>query len=170
MQIRYFYSKEVDPGSARQNSSNTYFSSWVPVFGTVPVEIDTVTVMKDFLRRTTDAHLYQQVHVPQLQQMCQPLVFSTSRQGKLKAASVDYISHIVRDAIIRMKLGPMQTAHIRGAATSKVVQLVPTAEAAIMKLGRWTTPYTFRNHYQAPVQGTWEDVPTHLHQNMSRIS
>jgi hypothetical protein len=79
MQIRYFYSKEVDPGSARQNSSNTYFSSWVPVFETVPVEIDTVTVMKQFLRRTTDAHLYQQVHVPQLRQMCQPLVFSTSR-------------------------------------------------------------------------------------------
>ena len=134
MQIRYFYSKEVDPGSARQNSSNTYFSSWVPVFGTTPIEIDTVTVMKEFLRRTTDARLYQQVHVPQLQQMCQPLVFSTSRQGKLKAASVDYISHIVRDAIIRMRLGNMQTAHIRGA--SKVVQLVPTAEAAIMKLGR----------------------------------
>jgi C-terminal processing protease CtpA/Prc len=54
-----------------------------------------------------------------------PLVFSTSRQGKLKAASVDYISHIVRDAIIRMRMGTMQTAHIRGASTSKVVQLVP---------------------------------------------
>jgi hypothetical protein len=37
MQIRYFHSKEeVDPGSARQNSSNTYFSSWV-------------TIMKEFL-------------------------------------------------------------------------------------------------------------------------
>ncbi len=70
MQIRYFYSKEVHPGSARQNSSNTYFSSWVPVFGTVPIEIDTVTVMKEFLRRTTDAQIYQHVHVPQLQQMC----------------------------------------------------------------------------------------------------
>jgi hypothetical protein len=147
MQIRYFNSKEVDPGSARQNSSNKYFSSWVPVFGTVPVEIDTVTVMKEFLRRITDAQLYQQVHVPQLQEMCQLLVFSPSRQGKLKAASVDYISHIVRDAIIRMRMD-MQTAHIRGASTSKVVQLVPTAEAAIMKSGRWTTPYTFRNHYR----------------------
>jgi hypothetical protein len=63
----------------------------------------------------------------------------------------------------------MQTAHIRGAATSKVVQLVPTAEAAIMKLGRWTTPYTFRNHYQAPVQGTWEEVPTQLHTNAQMI-
>jgi hypothetical protein len=61
MQIRYFYSKEVDPGSARQNSSNTYFSSWVPVFGTVPIEIDTVTVMKEFLRRTTNAQIYQHV-------------------------------------------------------------------------------------------------------------
>ena len=169
MQIRYFYSKEVDPGSARQNSSNTFFSSWVPVFGTVPIEIDTVTVMKEFLRRTTDAQIYQHVHVPQLQQMCQPLVFSTSRQGKLKAASVDYISHIVRDAIIRMGMGNMQTAHIRGASTSKVVQLVPTAEAAIMKLGRWTTPYTFRNHYQAPVLGTWAKVPKQLEQNTQMI-
>jgi hypothetical protein len=169
MHIRYFYSKEVDPGSARQNSSNTYFSSWVSVFGTVPVEIDTVTVMKEFLRRITDAQLYQQVHVPQLQQMCQPLVFSTSRQAKLKAASVDYISHVVRDAIIRMGMGNMQTAHIRGASTSKVVQLVPTAEAAIMKLGRWITPYTFRNHYQAPVQGTWADFQTRLQQNTQMI-
>lgn len=169
MMIRYFYSKEVDPGSARQNSSNTYFSSWVPVFGTTPVEINTVEVMKDFLRRTTNAQLYQQVHVPQLEQTCQPLVFSTSRQGKMKAASVDYISHIVRDAIIRMEMGSMQTAHIRGASTSKVVQLVPTAEAAIMKLGRWTTPYTFRNHYQAPVRGTWQEVPEELKQNTQMI-
>jgi hypothetical protein len=125
--------------------------------------------MKEFLRRTTDAQIYQHIHVPQLQQMCQPLVFSTSRQGKLKAASVDYISHIVRDAIIRMRMGTMQTAHIRGASTSKVVQLVPTAEAAIMKLGRWTTPYTFRNHYQAPVLGTWAKVPTQLEQNTQMI-
>ena len=169
MMIRYFYSKEVDPGSARQNSSNTYFSSWVPVFGTTPIEINTVEVMKDFLRRTTNAQLYQQVHVPQLEQTCQPLVFSTSRQGKMKAASVDYISHIVRDAIVRMGMGNMQTAHIRGASTSKVVQLVPTAEAAIMKLGRWTTPYTFRNHYQAPVRGTWEEFPEHLQQNTQMI-
>jgi hypothetical protein len=169
MQIRYFYSKEVDPGSARQNSSNTYFSSWVPVFGTTPIEINTVDVMKDFLRRTTDAQLYQQVHVPQLQQVCQPLVFSTSRQGKLKAASVDYISHVVRDAMIRMGMNNMQTAHLRGASTSKVVQLVPTAEAAVMKLGRWTTPYTFRNHYQAPVQGTWDPVPEQLQKNTQMI-
>jgi hypothetical protein len=70
MQVRYFYSKEVDPGSATQNSSNTYFSSWVPVFGTTPVEINTVEVMKDFLRRTTNSQIYQQVRVPQLQQSC----------------------------------------------------------------------------------------------------
>jgi hypothetical protein len=87
----------------------------------------------------------------------------------MKAASVDYISHIVRDAIVRMGMGNMQTAHIRGASTSKVVQLVPTAEAAIMKLGRWTTPYTFRNHYQAPVRGTWEEFPEHLQQNTQMI-
>ncbi len=169
MQICYFYSKEVDPGSARQNSSNTYFSSRVPVFGTSPAEINTVEVMKDFLRRTTNSQLYQQVHVPQLQQSCQSLVFSTSRQGKIKAASVDYISHIVRDVIIRMRMGNMQTAHIRGASTSKVVQLVPTAEAAVMKLDRWTTPYTFQNHYQAPVQGTWKEFPAHLQQNTQMI-
>ncbi len=117
--------------------------------------------MRDFTSRCTSRNYNRCVN-----RWCSPL--HAKANSKLQA-SVDYISHIVRNAIIRMRIGDMQTAHIRGASTSKVVQLVPTAEAAIMKLGRWTTPYTFRNHYQAPVQGTWAEFPTRLQQNTQMI-
>jgi hypothetical protein len=58
MFIRYFWSKEVDPGSSRSNSTNIYFSKWVKIYGTVPKCTDTVETMKAFLRRTSDPELY----------------------------------------------------------------------------------------------------------------
>ncbi len=58
MFIRYFWSKEIDPGSSRANSTNIFFSKWVKVCGTVPLVTDTVETMKAFLQRTSDPELY----------------------------------------------------------------------------------------------------------------
>jgi hypothetical protein len=44
--VRYFWSKEVNPGSSRSNSTNIYFSKWVRIHGTVPKITDTVDTMR----------------------------------------------------------------------------------------------------------------------------
>ena len=169
MSIRYFWSKEVDPGSSRTNSTNTYFSSWVTVHGTVPRCTDTVETMKTFLRRTSDPTLYATVNIPELQLASQPLVYARLERGMLQRASVDHISNIVKRAIKDRQMGNMMTAHIRGASVSKIVQLVPELTDQALALGRWTTPYTFRNHYQAPVLGTWPAVPNPIRKNPQQV-
>jgi hypothetical protein len=159
-ETRNFWSKEVDPGSSRSNSTNIYFSKWVKIHGTVPKCTDTVETMKVFLRRTSEPELYATVFIPELQISSQPLVYAQWQHGRLQQASVDHhISNIVKRAIRDTKMGRMMTAHIRGASVSKIVQLVPDLTDQALALGRWTTPHTFRNHYQAPVLGTWAKVP-----------
>jgi hypothetical protein len=165
MFIRYFWSKEVDPGSSRSNSTNIYFSKWVKIHGTVSASTDTVETMKAFLRRTTDPELYATVFIPELQIASQPLVYARWQHGRLQPASVDHISNIVKRAIRDKKMARMMTAHIRGASVSKIVQLVPELTDQALSLGRWTTPNTFRNHYQAPVLGTWSKVPKSICDN-----
>jgi hypothetical protein len=49
LMVRYFWSKEVGPGSSRSNSTNTYISKWVKIHGTVPRITDTVETMGAFL-------------------------------------------------------------------------------------------------------------------------
>ena len=169
MFIRYFWSKEVDPGSSRSNSTNVYFSKWVKIHGTVPKCTDTVETMKVFLRRTSDPELYATVFIPELQISSQPLVYARWQHGKLQQASVDHISNIVKRAISEKKMGRMMTAHIRGASVSKIVQLVPDLTDQALALGRWTTPHTFRNHYQAPVLGTWAKVPKSVSNNPQQV-
>ena len=66
-------------------------------------------------------------------------------------------------------MGRMMTAHIRGASVSKIVQLVPDLTEQALALGRWTTPHTFRNHYQAPVLGTWARVPKSISNNPQQV-
>jgi hypothetical protein len=136
MPIRYFWSKEVDPGSSRTNSTNTYFSSLVTVHGTVPRCTDTVETMKTFLRRTSDPTLYATVNIPELQLASQPLVYVRLERGMLQHASVDHISNIVKHAIKDRQMGNMMTAHIRGASVSKIVQLVPELIDQALALGR----------------------------------
>ena len=169
MLIRYFWSKEVDPGSSRSNSTNTYFSKWVKIHGTVPKCTDTVETMKAFLQRTSDPELYATVFIPELQLASQPLVYAQWQHGRLQQASVDHISNIVKRAIKDRKMGRMMTAHIRGASVSKIVQLVPALTDQALALGRWTTPNTFRNHYQAPVLGTWAKVPKTICNNPQQV-
>ncbi len=61
------------------------------------------------------------------------------------------------------------TAHVRGASVSKIVQLVPELTDQALALGRWTTPNTFRNHYQATVLGTWAPVTTTIRKNPQQV-
>jgi hypothetical protein len=156
MLVRYFWSKEVEPGSSRTNSTNTYFSSWVRVHGTVSRCTDTVETMKT-------------VHIPELQLASQPLMYAWLERGMLQQASVDHISKIVKRAIKDRKMDNMMTAHIRGASVSKIVQLVPELLDQALALGRWTTPYTFCNHYQTPVLGNWPDVPNPIRKNPQQV-
>ena len=89
--------------------------------------------------------------------------------GKLQHSSVDHISNIVRRAIHDKQMGTIMTAHIRGASVSKIVQLAPSLIDQALALGRWTTPHTFRNHYQAPVLGTWAPLPKALLSNPQQV-
>ena len=66
---------------------------------------------------------------------------------------------MVQAAIDRSDMGEMLTSHIRGAFTSKIAPLVPEALPIALDLGRWTSESMFRNHYCAPVIGTWPPVP-----------
>ena len=93
MLIRYFWSKEVDPGSSRSNSTNIFFSKWVKIHGTVPRSTDTVETMKTYLRWTADPELYASVFIPELQISSQPLVYARFQHGKLQQASVDHIEY-----------------------------------------------------------------------------
>ena len=169
MLLRYFWPKEVMPGSSRSNATNTYFSTWVRVSGTEPNTINTVAVMKEFLRRSTDSERFGLHAIPQLEGSFQPLVYARKVKGKFQKASVDHCSNVIQSGIDRCEMGTMKTCHIRGAATSKIVQLVPAALPLALKLGRWTTKTMFVQHYQAPVKGTWEPVPTQLQANAQQI-
>jgi hypothetical protein len=62
MRLRYFWPKEVDPGSSRKNATNIYFSTWVKVCGSTPDSIDTVACMREFLARSSDATICKHVH------------------------------------------------------------------------------------------------------------
>jgi hypothetical protein len=167
--VRYFRSKEVDPGSSRSNSTNIYFSKWVRIHGTVPRITDTVDTMRTFLQRTSNPELYATVYIPELQISAQPLIYARMDHGKLQHSSVDHISNIVRRAINDRQMGTMMTAHIRGASVSKIVQLAPSLTDQALALGRWTTPHTFRNHYQAPVLGNWAPLPKSLLSNPQQV-
>ena len=169
MELRYFWSKEVDPGSSRTNSSNIFFSKWVRVQGTEPEQIDTVRVMRAFLDRSSDEDLFATTHVPQLRGDFQPVFYGRKRGGLFQAASSDHLSNIAQAAIDRVGMGGMQTTHLRGASTSKIAQLVPAMRDEALKLGRWTTPATFVNHYEAEVVGSWLPVPAKCRSNCQQI-
>jgi hypothetical protein len=169
MFIRYFWSKEVDPGSSRANSTNIFFSKWVKVCGTMPKLTDTVETMKAFLQRTSDPKLYATVYIPELNLSAQPLIYAKLQDNKFQHSSVDHISNVLKRAIKDRHMGSMMSAHIRGASVSKIIQLVPELTTDALSLGRWTTPAMFRNHYQAPVIGTWAPVPVSIRTNPQQV-
>ena len=151
MRIRYFWSKEIDPGSGRRNSTNKWFSTWVQVFCTSPKEVCSHCVMQDFLARSSDERLFAKTFIPELNCRLQPLVYARLSQGKLQAASRDHISNIVKAAWQRVGFPSASCRDVRGASTSKIIQCAPQLKDEALALGRWTTAYTWDNHYQGDV-------------------
>jgi hypothetical protein len=160
VRIRYFWPKEVDPFSGRRNATNTWFSQWVVVRGTELASADTVACLREFLQRSADPQQFATVHLAQLADSVQPLIFAKTVQGVRQRCSVDHISNIIKKAISRALIGTMKPRHLRGASTSKIVLLSPEAMSVSMELGRWTSPKTFLQHYNAPVDLlTLEPIP-----------
>jgi hypothetical protein len=149
----------VDPFSSRSNATNTWFSQWVTIRGTIPLSTDTVSCLKEFLARTTDPDLYASEFIPQIAASVQPLVFARLQGGLRQKCSVDHISVIVKGAIARANMDAMKPRHLRGASTSKNLTLSPDALQIAMGLGRWTTGQTFFQHYNAPVTLLTPAVP-----------
>jgi hypothetical protein len=152
MRIRYFWSKEVDPYSSRNNSTMTWFSSWVTVWCSTPRHICSHCVLREFVRRSEDPNLFDSVHIDQLGVAVQPLVYARLVRGKFQHSSVDHISNIVKRGLVEAGLNTMRCQDLRGAATSKIVQCVPDLRGEALKLGRWTTEKTFKNHYEMEVR------------------
>jgi hypothetical protein len=70
MEIRYFWPKEVVPGSSRSNSTGRWFSKWVRISRTAPLMLCTVATMEGFLARTSDPALFATHYTPQLKLQC----------------------------------------------------------------------------------------------------
>ena len=103
--LRYFWPKEVEPGSSRKNATNKYFSKWVLLYGTKPHTINTVAVMKAFIRRSTDSEEFADHYIEELEGSFQPLIYGRRVRGKLQKASVDHCSNVVQAGIDRCKMG-----------------------------------------------------------------
>ena len=149
--VRYFWPKEVDPFSSRTNATNTWFSQWVVIKITTPESTDTVACLRDFMRRSADPEQFTPEYIPQIAASVQPLIFARTKDGLRQKCSVDHISNIIKTAISQAGISTMKPRHIRGASTSKIVLLSPAATQVAMGLGRWITPKTFLQHYNAPV-------------------
>ena len=150
MRVRFFFPKEVDPGSSRRNATNYYFSKWVSVFSTEPREISTPEVLRNFLDSTSSPE-FGVTHIPELNVEAQPVFYGRKRDGIYGPASVDHISNMVKTRMRAAGMGSMTARSLRGASPSKIVQLFPTELQTALNLGRWTTAFTFHTHYQGKV-------------------
>ena len=151
MRVRFFFPKEVDPGSSRNNSTNYYFSSWVNVRRTLPISISTPECMRDFLDSSSGAD-FAMDEIPLLNTSAQTFVWGRKRAGVWQAASVDHITKIVKEGLQEAGMSPMTARSVRGASPSKVELLFPDLLAEALRLGRWTNQKTFNMHYRGPVR------------------
>ena len=169
VRIRFFYTKEVVPGSSRDNSTGYWFSSWVDIHKTEPVEISTPELLREFLDCTSGPE-YALQHIPELDSDAQPIVFARKRKGLWQPSSVDHISNLVKEVLREAGMEDMTTKSVRGASPSKVVQLFPDLLPEALKLGRWTNKKTFCSHYQAPVNLLESPPPADsLKQNVQQL-
>lgn len=151
VRIRFFYTKEVVPGSSRATSTGYWYTRWVHIHRTEPVEISTPELLREFLDETSGPE-YALKHIVELDADLQPFVYGQKRHKKWQPASKDHIGHLVSDTLEEAAMEHMTMKSVRGASPSKVVQLFPDLMPEALKLGRWTTEKTFSNHYQAPVR------------------
>jgi hypothetical protein len=109
--------------------------------------------------RSADPLLYATEFIPQIATSVQPLFFARLRDGLRQKCSTDHISVIIKAAISKANIATMKPRHLRGASTSKIVLISPSAMSVAMGLGRWTTGKTFLQHYNAPVTLLTADPP-----------
>ena len=107
--------------------------------------------MRTFLDRSSDPSKFATIFVKELGITAQPLAWARHRQGLLQPASKDHISNVIKAGLHRSGLMEMTARDIRGASTSKIAQCAPQLRDDALRLGRWTTPKTFANHYEVPV-------------------
>ena len=169
VKVRFYYPKEVVPGSSRNNSTGYYFSTWVEIKKTLPKEIST----PECLRRFVDASSgddYAQTEVPLLCSSAQSFAWGKKVDGKFQPASVDHIANVTRDGLKAAGMVSMTARSLRGASPSKIVSLFPDLLPQALGLGRWTNPKTFRNHYQGPVDLTVStSPPVSLKSNLQQL-
>jgi hypothetical protein len=169
MNVRFFYTKEVVPGSSRNNSTGYYFTTWVEVKNTVPLEISTPACLRRFFEASTGDE-FAMTEVPLLNISAQSFVYARKVNGKFQPASVNHISNVAKSGLAAAGLTSMTARSLRGASPSKIVQLFPELLDQALKLGRWTNPKTFRNHYQGPVAlCTTERPPEILKGNLQQL-
>lgn len=156
--VRFFYPKEVVPGSSRNNSTGYYFSMWVEVKDTVPPEISTPACLRRFLEASTGDE-FAMTEIPDLNISAQSFVYARKVNGKFHPASKDHVSNVAKAGLAAAGLSSMTARSLRGASPSKIVQLFPDLLEEALKLGRWTNAKTFRNHYQGPVDFCTVDRP-----------
>ena len=159
VRLRFFYTKEIVPGSSRDNATGYWFTTWVHIHKTTPREISTPEILRDYLDSTSGPE-YATQHISELDSDAQPLVFARKRSGKWQPASVDHVSNLVKESLEESSMRSMTMKGIRGASPSKLVQLFPSCMSSALALGRWTTRKTFCNHYQAPVKLVMEETPS----------
>jgi hypothetical protein len=135
VKIRFFYTKEIVPGSARDNATGYWFTTWVSIKKTIPSTISTPEILKDFLESTSGSE-YATQHIPEMDTDSQPLVFARKRAGKWQPASVDHISNLVKESLQEAGMESMTMKSIRGASPSKLVQLFPELIDEALSLGR----------------------------------
>ena len=148
--IRFFYTKEIVPGSSRDNSTGYWYTTWVDIHSTKPAELSTPELLREFLTSTSGPE-YALEHITEIDLDAQPLVSARKRRGLWQPSSVDHISNLVKESLQEAGMENMTMKSVRGASPSKVVQLFPELLPEALKLGRWTKKNTFCSHYQAPV-------------------
>ena len=158
VRIRFFYTKEIVPGSSRDNSTGYWYTTWVSIHKTLPSEISTPECLKDYLDSSSGPE-FALKHIEELDCDVQPLVFARKRKGKYQPSSVDHVSNLVSGSLQNAGMKTMMTKSIRGASPSKLAQLFPDMLKDALALGRWTTKKTFSSNYQAPVELVSKDPP-----------
>ena len=169
VRVRFFYPKEVVPGSSRNNATGYYFSSWVDIRNTSPPAISTPECLRDFINDSSSDE-FATSHIPELDAETQPLLYGKKSSGRFQPASVDHISNVAKATLREAGMHSMTTRSIRGASPSKIVQLFPDLLPHALKLGRWTNPRTFVNHYQGKVNlVSTRTPPTAIKDNLQQI-
>ena len=169
MRLRFFFPKEVDPGSSRRNATNYYFSKWIQVHSTTPLETSTPEVLRHFMEITSGPE-FGVSHISELDVDAQSLFYGKKTDGVWGPASVDHIANLIKNRMRAAGMGNMTARSLRGASPSKIVQLFPSALQSALALGRWTSAFTFHTHYQGKVNlVSSEPPPPSLESNPQQI-